>query len=252
MKRLFYDIEVSPCVGWFWKPSFRTRLNYGNVIEDGKIICISYKWQHEKEAHTLTWSEKDDGQLIRDFVKIMNSADEIVGHNGDRFDAPWIRTRALYHGINNVPRWISFDTLKSARSNLRLPSNRLNDIGQYFGLGEKIHNPPGLWENVCFGDGSRLDEMVRYCEQDVILLQAVFEKIQGVVPVKTHAGVIHGHEKWTCPSCGDHNVKRNGQSVTVTGIKRQRMKCKGCGREYKITGLSYVKFLEWQLKKGPR
>ena len=139
MKRLFFDIETSPCIGWFWRPSYRTRLSYNNVIEDAKIICVSYKWQDKNKVHTLDWgTKKDDKKLIHEFVKIMNKANEIIGHNGDRFDIPWIRTRALYHGIHNVPRWQTLDTLKSVRSNLKLPSNRLDAIGRYFDLGEKI------------------------------------------------------------------------------------------------------------------
>ena len=96
MKRLFFDIETSPCLGWFWRPGWKTRLSYNNVIEDAKIICVSYKWEDEEEVYTLDWgSKKDDKALIKEFVKIMNTAHEIVGHNGDRFDIPWVRTRAL-------------------------------------------------------------------------------------------------------------------------------------------------------------
>lgn len=118
MKRLYFDVETSPCIGWFWSPGWKVRLNYDNVIEHAKIICISYKWQDEEEVHTLTWNKrKCDKKMIEKFVKVMNRADEIVGHNGDRFDVPWIRTRALYHGIKSVPRWRTLDTLKKTRSN---------------------------------------------------------------------------------------------------------------------------------------
>jgi DNA polymerase elongation subunit (family B) len=178
----------------------------------------------------------------------MAQADEIVGHNGDRFDIPWVRTRALYHGIDNVPRWKTLDTLKKSRANFKLPTNKLNDIGRYFGLGEKIHNPPGLWQNVCFGDGSRLQEMVEYCEQDVYLLEKVYNKIKGATPYETHVGVLNGGPKWSCPSCGSLQVVRNGTHVTKTGQQQQKMQCKDCKRSYRVTTLQYSKYLEYQLK----
>ena len=178
----------------------------------------------------------------------MEMADEIIGHNGDRFDIPWIRTRALYHGIDTVPRWKTLDTLKSVRGNLNLPSNRLDAIGRYFGLGEKVYVDGELWKNVVFGDGSRLDEMIEYCENDVALLEKVYNKIIGVVPLKTHVGVIEGGEKWSCPGCGSEKIVKNGTFVTTTGIDKQRMKCKDCSRFYTITTKQYIKFLETRYK----
>lgn len=249
MKRLFFDIETSPCIGWFWRPGYRTRLSYNNVIEDAKIICISYKWQDNDEINTLDWGhKKDDKKLIQEFVKIMNKANEIVGHNGDRFDIPWVRTRALYHGINNVPRWRTLDTLKSVRANLKLPSNRLTDIGRYFGLGEKIKVDGDLWQNIVFGDASRMDEMIAYCEQDVVLLQEIYEKIIGVVPIKTHVGVVEGGPKWSCPNCGGIKVVRNGTDVTRAGTESQKMQCKSCKRCYRISTKVYSKYLEYKIK----
>lgn len=249
MKRLFFDIETSPCVGWFWRPGWKTRLSYNNVIEDAKIICVSYKWQDEEEVHTLDWgSKKDDKKLIQEFVKIMNKANEIVGHNGDRFDVPWVRTRALYHGIDNVPRWRTLDTLKSVRSNLKLPSNRLTDIGQYFNLGEKIHVDGSLWQNIVFGEADRMDEMIAYCEQDVVLLQKIYEKIIGIVPLKTHVGVTKGGPKWSCPNCGSKTIIRNGTDITRAGTESQKMQCKSCKRCYRVTTKQYSKFLEYKIK----
>tara|TARA_R100001460_G_scaffold14262_1_gene31998 strand:+ start:2618 stop:3376 length:759 start_codon:yes stop_codon:yes gene_type:complete len=251
MKRLFFDIETSPCIGWFWRPGYKTRLSYNNVIEDAKIICISYKWQDEDKVSTLDWGrKKDDKKLIKEFVKIMNKANEIVGHNGDRFDIPWVRTRALYHGIESVPRWRTLDTLKSVRSNLRLPSNRLTDIGRYFGLGEKIKVDGDLWQNIVFGDASRMNEMIDYCEQDVVLLQQIYEKIVKVVPEKTHVGVVNGGPKWSCPHCGGMTVIRNGTDVTRAGTESQKMQCKSCKKCYRISTKVYSKYLEYRMKNN--
>lgn len=249
MKRLFFDIETSPCVGWFWRPGYKVRLSYDNIIEHAKIICVSYKWQGEDKVQTLDWGKKRcDAKLIKDFVKVMNTADEIIGHNGDRFDITWIRTRALHHGIENLPRWRTLDTLKKSRANLNLPSNRLNDIGRYFGIGEKVRNPPGLWENVCFGDASMLTDMVTYCEQDVVLLENVWDKIKGVVPMNTHAGVVKGGPKWSCPNCGSESIKRNGTDVTTSGTEKQKMRCLSCKRCYRISGRQYILYLKSRMK----
>ena len=249
MKRLFFDIETSPCLGWFWRPGWKVRLSYDNIIEHAKIICISYKWENEDKVQTLVWDkDKDDGKMIKKFIKVMNSADEIIAHNGDRFDLKWIRSRALTHGINSVPRWASFDTLKSVRANIQLPSNRLGDIGRYFGLSEKIKTDPDLWKNIVFGDSSRMQEMIDYCEQDVILLEQVYQKVKGVVPLKTHVGVTGMREKWSCPACGSQKVvvKSHTNCTSATGVRKHQMHCKEkeCGRYYHISGLIYTNYLK--------
>ena len=249
MKRLFFDIETSPCVGWFWRPGYNLRLSYDNIIEHAKVICVSYKWQGDDKVHTLDWGkEKCDAKLVKDFVKVMEKADEIIGHNGDRFDIPWIRTRALHHGIDNLPRWRTLDTLKKSRANLKLPTNKLNDIGRYFGLGEKVSNPPGLWQNVCFGDASMLPDMITYCEQDVVLLEKVWNKIKGVTPINTHAGVVKGGKKWSCPNCGSEKIIRNGTDVTASGTEKQKMRCQSCKRCYRISGRQYILYLKSRMK----
>jgi DNA polymerase elongation subunit (family B) len=253
MKRLFFDIETSPCVGYFWRPGYRVRLTYDNVIEDAKVICISYKWEGQDEVYSLVWEDQDDKKVIRDFVKVMGKADEIIAHNGDRFDVPWIRTRALKHGITSVPRYHTLDTLKSVRGNFKLPSNRLGDIAKYLGLKvQKMDTSFDLWKRVMAGEEKALDYMVEYCEYDVFVLEEVYHKIQKLVPHKVHAGVVDGGPKWSCPNCGSKKVVRNGTHTTTTGQQKQKMTCRGCKKSYRITTLQYSKFLEYRLKHGKK
>ena len=138
MKRLFWDIETTPCIGYFWRPSYRTSISYDNILEQAKIICISYKWQDEDEVHTLVWDGKDDKKLVKAFAKELKKSDDAVAHNGDRFALPWVKTSCLVHGVAFPAKITTPDTLKRARGNFRFPSNRLNDIGEYLGLGKKL------------------------------------------------------------------------------------------------------------------
>ena len=53
----------------------------------------------------------------------MDKADEIISHNGKRFDTPWIRTRALKHDIPMRHTYNEIDTYKMCKKYLNLPSN---------------------------------------------------------------------------------------------------------------------------------
>ena len=142
-RRLFFDIETSPNIGLFWQAGYKKNIDYSNIIQERAIICICYKWEDEKEVHALTWdSRQNDKKMLQDFIKVANQAVELVGHNGDKFDLAWIRTRCVFHRIDMFPKYLTIDTLKVARAKFRFNSNKLDYIAEYLGLGNKIKTEP--------------------------------------------------------------------------------------------------------------
>ena len=113
-RRLFFDIETSYNVVSTWRVGYDINITHDNIIKERAIICICYKWASEKKVHSLQWNKGNDKQMLIDFIKILNSADEIVGQNSDRFDMKWVRTRCLYHGILMFPSYQTVDTMKLA------------------------------------------------------------------------------------------------------------------------------------------
>ena len=123
-KRLFFDIETSPNIGLFWEAGFKKNIDAQSILKERAIICICYKWEGDKEIHSLTWnSQQCDKSMLSKFVKIANSAAELVGHNGDRFDLAWIRPRCAFHKIAMLPKYTTVDTLKVSRSKFKFNFN---------------------------------------------------------------------------------------------------------------------------------
>jgi len=80
IKRLFFDIETSPMIVYSWRIGWKLSIPPQNIIENWKIICISYKWEHEDKVKNLVWDEnQDDKQMLIDFIKIMNQSFKIPG-----------------------------------------------------------------------------------------------------------------------------------------------------------------------------
>jgi len=125
-KRLFYDIETSPNIGFFWQAGYKLNIPPENIIKERAIICICWKWEGQKVVHSVEWQEGCDIAALSAFMAVALEADEIVGHNGDNFDEKWIRTRCLIHGIICPPKFTSLDTLKKARTQFRFNSNKLD------------------------------------------------------------------------------------------------------------------------------
>lgn len=241
IKRLFFDIETSPNIGLFWSAGYKLNISYDNIIKERAIICICYKWAGEKKIHSLTWDKnQNDNSLLTSFIKIANTADELIGHNGDKFDLPWIRTRCLFHRIPAFPMYDTIDTLKSARSKFRFNSNRLDYIADFLGIGRKKHTEYNLWKRIVLNkDAKALEYMVSYCKHDVDLLEKIYNTMSSYIPSKIHHGVILGNGKKSCPNCGSNDMKFSKKRITATGIQRVQLKCSKCGKYHTISQKTY-------------
>jgi RNase P subunit RPR2 len=246
-KRLFFDIETSPNIGLFWSAGYKQRIDYDNITVERKIICICYKWGGQKKVYSLTWDNKKqcDKKLLKAFIEVANTADELVGHNGDRYDLAFIRTRCAIHELPMFPNYITIDTLKIAKNKFRFNSNRLDYIGQVLGLGKKIKTEYSLWKDIVLKRCEQsLKKMVVYCKQDVNLLESVYNRLSSHYPHKTHFGVHRGRTKSSCPHCESYNTKFVNRRVTAAGSKRVQLQCNDCGKYHTIAEKDYtVKYI---------
>lgn len=250
IKRLFFDIETSPMIVYSWRTGWKINIPTDNIIEDWRIICISYKWEGQEKVHTLSWdSNKCDKKLLEKFIKIANSADEIVAHNGDRFDIKKIRTRCLYHRIPMFPKYRSLDTLKKAKWNFSFNSNRLDYIAKFLGVGAKLeHEGFEMWTKCLQGDKKALEDMIKYCEMDIIVLEDVFMVLQNYITNNTHAGVIQGGLKHECPNCGGEDAVLLKNNFTAKGTIKRLMECDTCEYTYEISNSAYRNMLQLKSK----
>jgi uncharacterized protein YprB with RNaseH-like and TPR domain len=243
IKRLFFDIETSPNIGFFWSAGYKINISHDSIIKERAIICICYKWADDDKIYSLSWDDnQDDKKLLEKFIQIANEADELVGHNGDKFDLPWIRTRCLYHKIDMFPNYTTTDTLKHARSRFRFNSNKLDYIAKFLNIGEKIHTSYDLWKNIVLHKNPEsLKEMIEYCKQDVKLLEQVYNILSPYIPAKTHHGIILGYDKTSCPECGNEDMKFSKKRVTVAGTPRYQLKCTSCGKYHTVSERTFDK-----------
>ena len=231
-KRLYFDLESSPNIGFFWEAGYKKNIDSSNIIKERGIICICYKWEDAKDVHSLQWDHKqNDKRMLEAFIKVANEADELVGHNGDRFDLAWIRTRCLFHGLSMFPKYTTIDTLKIARQKFKFNSNKLNYIADFLGFGEKIKTDFSLWRNIVLNkDPKAMDDMIKYCKKDVVLLEKVHKELAKHMEAKTHYGVVFGAHRGSCPECGSDDLVRQRERVMASGLRKIQYQCKTCGK----------------------
>lgn len=250
VRRLFADIETCPNEGLFWGCGYKVCISPENITRERRIICIGYKWEHERSTTVLRWDKnQDDRAILEQFVKVANEADEIVGHYGNHFDWPWIRTRVLIHKLPPIPIWKTVDTKALASKYFYFNSNKLDYISDITGHGKKLHTDYELWKRVMAGDEKALNYMCKYCGRDITRLQLVFKDMQPFVRARTHAGVLGGLDKWTCPHDGSTNVKQNKRRVTAMGVIQYQFQCQECGAYYSVSQKAQKDYQAWLKKK---
>lgn len=248
IRRLFFDIETSYyklLIKTWQLKNFQKYFNPDDIVDEKKIICISYKWQYEDNVYTVDWRE-GERTMLKKFIKIMGDADEIVGHNGDRFDIRFLRTRCLANGVLMFPTYRSLDTLKKSRSSFLFASNKLDYLGKFTGIGGKLeHEGMELWTKIVEeNDEGALNRMIKYCERDVALLEDFYFVISPFITHNNNFAVLTGKEKWDCPECASQNVKMYRTYSTPMGVIRREMLCNDCKKQYKISNRNYMHMLE--------
>jgi len=250
-RRLFYDIETSLCEGVFFRPGYNQTVSPSQILKHAKIICISWKWEGKDKVHNLDWgNEQCDKRLLEKFIVELEKADEIVAHNGDKFDIKWIRARAAYHNLEIKPSYRSIDTYKLSKKYFALPSYRLGEVAKYFSL-EAKKDPGGLetWINIVIHkDKKALKTMLWYCDGDVVTLEQVYKKLRRYTEHNLHYGVKGGSEKFHCPECGllpNHNKRYISKAGTISHF----MICvqKDCGQYFKINNKTYQDYLQYKM-----
>ena len=245
-KILIYDLETSPNIGWFWRAGYKQNIQPNQILKERAIICVSYKWVGEDQVYNLSWDKnQDDKFLIEQFVEVLNEADLIVAHNGDRFDIKWFKTRALYHRIPTLPNYKQFDTLKVAKSKLYLNSNRLDYISKFLGFEGKINTTPDLWHKiVTLNDRNAMKDMLDYCDEDVRQLEKVYNELKYLDNPRIHAGVLDGKTKQTSPITGTTNIEEVKIVTTNSGTIKHIMKDLDTNRMFEMSHTNYLKHLE--------
>lgn len=251
VKRLFWDIEVSPNVVLAFRAGFDLTINHDAIISERKVICIGFKWEGDKKRTVLRWDKnQDDKAMLEEFLEIAEEADEMVHHFGDKFDLPWFRTRCLFHRLKPLPLFKTVDTKMLASKHFYFNSNKLDYISKYLGHGGKEKMEFDDWKDIVMLKCPKaLDKMCHYCGIDVVRLEEVYHDLKFCVKPKTHAGVVAGLGKWTCPRDGSKNVFISKVKVSAAGTVSYQMQCKECGGYYTISEAAAKEYRAFKSKK---
>jgi uncharacterized protein YprB with RNaseH-like and TPR domain len=221
---LYFDIETFPLLADVW-----SRFVDGPVIaieRDWNMACIAWQWEGEKTIHVESLRGKDphdDLPLVVTMWRLFDQADFVIGHNGDKFDIKKVQARMLLLGMDPPSPFQSVDTLRIARRHFALTSNKLDDLCQALGMGQKAATGGwALWAGCLAGDDASWAKMEKYNRQDIVLLKKLYETLR---PWMSNHPIMH---PGGCHVCGSDHLQKRGTRRTSM-LTYQLYQCLDCG-----------------------
>lgn len=246
-KILLFDIETAPLVSYTWGI---WEQNVIDVKEDWYMLSFSAKWLGEKETKVYGLPDfplykKDktnDKELIRKLWELFDEAEVLVAHNGDEFDIKKANARFITHNLTPPAPYQKIDTKKVAKRYFKFDSNKLDELGEYLGVGRK--SPTGgfdLWLGCMAGDKKSWQRMKDYNKQDVVLLEKIYIELRPWMNNHPNLNIINDTLR-NCPTCGSDKVHSRGVVPVGRTSTKKRFKCTDChawsyGKPQAIEGL---------------
>ena len=221
------DLENAPHVGHFWG-LFKQNISLNQLMETSYTLCWAAQFYGESKMHFSSIHKTTPKKMLQAVHKLISEADAIVTWNGSRHDLPILNKEFILHGMKPPAPYKQIDLLKTSRSVFKFASNKLDFVSKALGVGQKLkHEGHELWVKCMAGNRKAWKEMEAYNKNDVIILQAVYEKFKPWI--KGHANHNLYGKTLVCPNCGSDKMQKRGVATTAT-LKYNRLQCTSCGK----------------------
>ena len=231
-KILLFDIETSPMKAYIWN-LWKTNVHPEQLTSDWFCIAWSAKWLYSGDimGEVLTPQEikqENDYRIMLSLWKLINEADIVITHNGNKFDIPRINARFIIHGFQPTTPYYSIDTCQVARKQFGFTSNKLDCIAGYFNIAHKLETSFNLWKECLEGDEEALSYMLEYNKMDVKILEEVYLKLRPWI--KGHPNIANYIDSDCCCNCGSVDIREIPNDYYYTQVNKYKLyRCRECG-----------------------
>lgn len=240
-KILAYDIECTGLLGYTYG-TYETSVH--KIIEQPILLSFSYAWYEPgktpkiicrtlADTDTYDLDPKNDRLLVRELWELFNECDVTLGHNSKAFDDKMTVMFFLKHRFNPTPPRKQLDTKVMAQSIGRFPSKSLNNLSDFFGIGQKTTTTHAdlWWDSVNGGDAGRkaMKKMATYNNMDVKLTIKLYEILRPYF--KNHLNLARlSNEQMACGRCLSKNTRiKSYRRDRTTNVSRYRQYyCENC------------------------
>lgn len=234
-KVLILDIETAPIRGYMWG-IWNQNIQPDNITSDWFCLTWAAKWLFEDKVYSAKLTSKeavneDDSRIILGIWKLVNEADIVIAHNGQKFDMPKLNSRFIINKLHPPLPYQQIDTLLHIRRQFGFTSNKLDYVNKLLNLPRKKENSGmPLWIGCCNGDTKCLKEMLDYNIEDVRILEETYLRIRAWIKPHPNMGLfILDETESRCPSCGSNDLSSEGKEYKTTANSYEQFRCNNCG-----------------------
>lgn len=229
---LLLDIETAPLSAYLFG-IWNQNINLEFLMGDWFMLSWVAKFLHEDKIYSdvLTPNEaisEDDKRICHSIWDLIDLADIVVAHNGKKFDIKKLNTRFIINGLLPPTPYQQIDTLEVAKRVFSFTSNKLDQINRQLGIDRKTETKAALWVGCKKGDAESLKEMVKYNENDVLILQKTYLKLRPWMYSHPNVNVYNSQMKPACHKCGSTNIEQEGEYATGVSLFAT-YRCVDCG-----------------------
>lgn len=228
---LVLDIETSPLKAYVWS-RWKQNIYLDQTLQEWFMLTWSAKWLFDDEVHSDKLEPKEvfqenDKRILESLSILLNRADMVITHNGDRFDLPKIKSRLLVNRLNPVTPYISIDTKKISAKQFGFSSNKLEGLARVLGIPGKFDTDFELWAKCMDGDRKSLEYMEEYNRQDVKLLEDVYLEFRPYIANHPNVTLFLDMDTPRCTTCGSDDIYPEGEYHTQVNTFTT-FRCRSC------------------------
>lgn len=163
----FLDIETSG-----FSANFDYMLSWSIKYLNGDV-------KHDVISKRDIDSLKFDKRILESLIKELENIDTVVTYYGQRFDIPFLRTRAMMESLE-FPAYGEkrhVDLYFSVKYRMKLGRNTLEQATTALGIEGKNHVLGEEWKRGRVGDKKALKYVLEHNDLDVIILEKLYQKL---------------------------------------------------------------------------
>ncbi len=248
-KILVLDIETAPLEAYVWG-LWKQNIYSEQLISNWYMLTWAAKWLYSDRimSDVLTPTEaitENDYRIICSLWKLIDEADIVIAHNGDKFDIARMKSRFIVYEMKPPSFYKQLDTLKVARKEFGFLSNSLNALAKIFNVPCKYNTSFSLWKGAKQGVQEDLDAMELYNRQDIKVLEDVYLRMRPYIKGHPNLDLYVDDEKSSCPHCSSKKlIVEEGKFAYTQALRYPMYRCTNCGAIARAR-----KGLKYQFKK---
>jgi uncharacterized protein YprB with RNaseH-like and TPR domain len=152
------------------------------IADLGSTLCASVKPYGKKPYTFKVKAVGNDVKVVRDLKDALEEYDCWLTYFGKGFDLPFINTRLLKWGYPPIESRHHIDLFFTLKHNTKMSSKGLGRFASLLGTDDqKMGVSQNVWSEMGFKIHEHMPTMVRRCESDTSVLEALYDKTKHII-----------------------------------------------------------------------